>query len=113
MMTAAEILGKKTRAPRVVDIPEWADTVLVRRLGAAERFAFHQYQAGLPPDSFDHVAMLVALTLVDAEGTRLFTDADVKALNEQDPDVLLRIFRAAMEHNRIGDQEVEKAKGES
>jgi hypothetical protein len=113
LLTRAAILEADDLPRERVPVPEWGGEVLVARLAGSARFAFHQYQAGLPTDSFDHVAHLVALTVVDEDGVRLFTEEDVKALNEKSAAALLRVFRAALRHNRLGDTEVDAAKGES
>jgi len=113
LLTRAAILEGNDLPRLRLEVPEWDGHVLVAMLPGSARFAYHQYQAALPTDSFDHIAHLVALTVVDEDGARLFTDEDVKALNEKSAAALLRVFRAALRHNRLGDAEVDAAKGES
>jgi hypothetical protein len=113
ILTAAEILQAKDLPRLRLEVPEWGGAVLLAMLPGTLRWAYQRYMAELEPDSFDHVANLLALTLVNSEGDRLFTDEDVKALNEKSAPVLVRLFRAAIAHNRLSDAEVDAAKGES
>jgi hypothetical protein len=85
-----------------VEMPEWGGTVFVRSLTGAER---DQYEASMATlDKKGNVrdihmenirARLVALTVCDETGQRLFGDTDVKALGEKNAAALERVFQAA------------------
>lgn len=94
--------------PRVeVDTPEWAPfgvpTIFVRGLTAAERDDYEQSLLETGPDGrirqkrhqTNLRASFVARVIVDAEGTRVFTDKDAGALGEKNAAVIDRIWDAA------------------
>ena len=56
-------------------------------------------------------ARLVSLACVDAEGARLFTDADVDALAEKSAAALNRVFDFAAALSGLGDEDIEDLLG--
>jgi len=56
-------------------------------------------------------ARLVALSVVDDKGTRIFTDDDVKALGKKSAKALDRVFSVAQRLNGIGESDVEELAG--
>jgi hypothetical protein len=96
-----DILKADDRATEEVDCPEWGGSVLVRGMSGRERDAFEvstTQQRGRGPATRDLVnirAKLVARCVVDDEGERLFTDADVTALGEKSGAVIDRLFDVA------------------
>jgi hypothetical protein len=113
LLSATGILNANDRPLRRLSVPEWDGDVCIARLNGADAQAYSLFAQSLPPESFEHVVRLLALTLVSEEKVRLFTDEAVKDLQEKNPAVLTRIFRAAIEHNWLGDREVTRAEGES
>ncbi len=92
-----------------VEIPEWGGTVYVRGLTGAERDAF---EASINADGgqgkIQNVrARLVAFTVVDENGNRIFSDADAGILGRKSANALNRVFEVALRLNGIGNKEVE------
>lgn len=110
-----QILGASDLPKQEVPCPEWGCTVYVRSMSGAERDWFEAQVTqinDLPASAPRNIrALLVALTAVDADGMRIFSEADVDALGKKSAAVLDRLWRASLELNRIGSDELEQAKG--
>lgn len=101
-----------------VEVPEWGGAVRVRALTGAERDAFEQSiveqrTAGKPGASVkmnmrNIRAKLVALTVVDGEGNRLFTDRDADLLGKKSAAALDRVFAVAQKLSGISPEDVDE-----
>jgi hypothetical protein len=113
VLSREAILGAQDLKPTPVDVPEWDGTVYVRQLTGAERGAL---EAEAMADRTNHVATLrqrmAVRCLCDADGKRLFTDADAPALAAKSAAALDRIFAAIAKASALGDEGVATA-GES
>lgn len=122
------ILGADDLVTRRVAVPEWGGVVIVRALTAAER---DHYEAGFLDESAYEVdledkprkgprkrrsaklrmadvrARLAALTVVDAQGRRLFGDEDVKELGRKSAAALDRVVTAARELSGMTEADLE------
>lgn len=113
-----QILEAKDLETREVDVPEWGGTVLVRALSGTDRDA---YEASLVqirgkqqvPNLANIRAKLVARAVVDEDGNRLFTDADIKALGQKSAAALGRVFTVAAEMSGLDDKDIEEIEGNS
>lgn len=117
-LTRAAILAANDLKTEAVLVPEWRDEdgneeVVVKRLRGYELEAWHLLLAKQKDESGDFASSLVALTVVDADGALLFTPADIKALAQKSGAALDRVFQVAKRLNKIGEQGVVVAKGES
>ena len=96
-----------------VDVPEWGGTVRVRTLTGFERDAFEQSvitRRGKQVDmNLENLrAKLAALTIVDEDGERLFSEADVQALAQKSAAALSRVFTVAQRLNGLTNEDVEE-----
>jgi len=97
-LTREEILQARDLAYEDVEVPEWGGTVRVRGLMAYERdeLELEALEAQKKPTAVRNVrARLVARCLVNAEGKRLFTDADAEELGKKHGAVIDRLFWVA------------------
>lgn len=106
------ILAKDDLIKEKVEIPEWGGYVFVRCLTGTERDDFESSlisQKGTSKSSnFKNLrAKLVALTVVDDEGNRIFTDADVPALGKKNAAILDMLFDKAQELSGFKKQDIE------
>lgn len=102
LLIASEILGLKDRATASVHVPEWNLTVNVRAMSGSERDNFERlYLDQLKGGEINIRATLVALTVVNAEGKRVFSDNDIAALGGKSGLALHRIFTASCKLSRI------------
>lgn len=124
LLTRDEILGANDRATEEVETPEWGGPgagVTVRALSGTER---DKYQAGFysfgPNDkggmrvttvnNQNTMARLVAMSIVDADGKRMFSDADVLALGDKSAIALERVSDVAMRMSGLQSQVMEALK---
>ena len=91
-----------------VEVPEWGGRVLVRTMTGADRDAFENRMVTVKsdgtrtPDMTNLRAKLVALTLVDDAGNRLFEVGDIPRLAAKSAAALERVFEAAQRINGLG-----------
>jgi hypothetical protein len=91
---------------RVVEdvwIPEWSAYVRVSGWDGTTRWRIVQAwpRGGNGHPDTNLLALVAAVSLVDAAGTRLFTDADVPALAQKNARALDRVFAVALRLNGL------------
>jgi hypothetical protein len=97
----ADILAAQDLQYEDVAVPEWGGTVRVRGLTGRERDAFEAAVASARGKdvklNLQNVrARLAALSVVDADGARVFDERDINALGDKSAQALERVFQAAM-----------------
>lgn len=110
-----EILKAKDRTYQVVKTPEWGGQVRVQSLSGSERDEFEESILGQKSkDGSREVvtknlrAKLVALTTVDKDGNRIFSQDDVTVLGDKNAAPLDRIFAVAQKLSGISKDDVEE-----
>ena len=101
-----------------VYVPEWKTWICVRALTGAERDAFEssvveQRGKSTKMNLRNIRAKLVALTAVDEEGKRLFTDDDAALLGKKSAAALDRVFDVAQRLSGLRQEDVEELAGNS
>ncbi len=106
------ILDAEDAVRKRVPVPEWRGAVYVKGLSGAERDSFEQAclkrRKGKEFDLRGLKALLVARTLVDEDGKRMFPDADVPRLNAKSGRALDRIFKVAQRICGLSDEDVDE-----
>lgn len=108
ILSKEQILEASDLKAQPVEVPEWGGTVLVRSMTGADRDAFEASMVTVHPDGSRTPEMrnlrakLVALTLVDEAGNRLFDVADIPRLAAKSAAALERVFEAAQRINGLG-----------
>lgn len=97
-----------------IDIPEWGTDakVFIRELMAGERDKIEMLGAQLaknPNAMADFRARIAVMAICDAEGTRLFQDADLQRVSKLGGKALDRIFDAVRKLSGLDDSSVEEA----
>lgn len=105
-LTKEQILAADDLPREEVQVPEWGGSVYVRVMSGAERDAYEQSYLEKKGDSYEVNrrnlrAKLAVQTVVNENGERLFSDADVDALGAKNGGALDRIFEVASRLNRI------------
>lgn len=113
LLTREAILNAADLVTEDVEVPEWGGTVRVRGLTGSERDAFEQSimeQRGRDVAlNLRHIrAKLVALSVVDEQGRRVFSDDDVKALGQKSAVALQRVFEVAQRLSGLRSEDVEE-----
>lgn len=94
----------------LVAVPEWGGEVYVRGMNGIERDQFELSIMGSDKkQNLENIrARLVALTVVDEQGERLFTDDDVTALGRKSATALNRVVEVAQRLSAIRNDDVEQ-----
>lgn len=116
LLTRDAILQAQDLPKELVSVPEWGGEIYVRALTGAERDAFEQTIVERKGKStkmnFKNMrAKLVALTTVDEEGKRIFSDSDAELLGKKSAAALTRVFEVAQRLSGITPVDVEELTG--
>jgi len=110
LLSKENILAANDLPLECIAVPEWGGDVMVRTMTGADRDAFEASLIGKEGRMENVRARLVSLTLCDAAGARLFTDAEVETLGNKSARALDRVFTVAQRINGIGTDAVDAAK---
>jgi hypothetical protein len=124
LLTKAQILAADDLLREVVPVPEWGGEVMVRGLDGAARDQYEaeflligEIQAGERPtyelDLLNARARLVALSVVDENDQRLFSDEDVVDLGKKSAQALDRVYEVAQRLSGLSKQDVEELRKNS
>jgi hypothetical protein len=96
-----------------VEVPEWGGSVRVKALAGKDRDAFEasmQQQRGKEyvRNMANVRAKLVAKTVVDENGERMFAENEINALGQKSAAALDRIFEVAAKLSRLSDDDIEE-----
>lgn len=111
-LTKADIFKANDIKVEPVEIPEWGGVVYVKTMSGHERDAFElsQMEGGTPAEKYaDLRAKMVALTVCDEKGNRLFSVDDVQTLTKKSARALDRVFEVSQRLSRIGVGDIDKA----
>ena len=113
-----DILNADDRDVEIVEVPEWGGKVRVATITAEKRDKFESSMFkirnfGTKNQKAEYSqenlrARLVAYTVVDEDGNRIFSENDIKKLGEKSAKALDRVFEVAQELNGISDEDVEE-----
>ena len=113
------ILAAQDAVTEQVDVPEWGGAVLVKAMSGEQRDAFEKSILKDKADPSKGVEMrdfrarFAARVIVDAKGTRLFTDEDVKALSRKSAKALDRVYDAGARLAGLRKEDAERLAGNS
>jgi len=110
MLSAEDILSSKDDSLEKVSVPEWGGDVFVRTMTGGERDSWELY-ASKQMERANNVnirAKLACLCLCDENGKRLFGDGQVDALGKKSAKALDRVYSAALELNKLTDEDIEQ-----
>lgn len=113
LLTRKQILEAQDIESEVVEVPEWEGSVKVQGLTGTER---DQFESALLKGKGKNTtlnmqnvrAKLVAHSIVDQDGNRVFTDSDVGILGSKSAAALDRVFAVAQKLSGITKEDVEE-----
>jgi len=114
MLTRDQILAASDLKTEIVDVPEWGGQVTVRTMTGAEKDEWEERLLAGSEEGSRKVtlkrirATLLALTVVDESGKRLFADSDVERIAGKSAAAIDRVYEAASRLNRLSKQDVEE-----
>lgn len=116
LLTREAILQAQDLPTERVYVPEWNGELIVRGLTGAERDAFEQSiveQRGKSArmNLRNIRAKLVALTVVDEQGNRVFSDEDAEWLGKKSAAALNRVFEVAQRLSGLRSEDIEELQG--
>ena len=116
LLTKEQILAASDIQSEDVSVPEWGGSVRVKALSGAERDQFEtsifETRGKKVERNLQNMrAKLVSLSIVDEQGNRVFSDADVKALGNKSAAALDRVFGVAMRLSGVSEQDVDGLAG--
>ena len=114
LLTREAILGTLDLEREEVEVPEWGGKVLIQTMDGASRdhmdMKVYEDMAAGEAGTENFRARLLAYTIVDRDGNRLFSYNDIAALGKKSSSALRRCYDVAKRLNRITDEDVEEAK---
>lgn len=118
VLTKEAILAADDARYEIIDVPEWGGKVRIRGLSGDERDRYEQSMVAMVGSNITAklagaTSRLVAWSLVDDDGKRLFTDTEVKALGAKSAQALQRVFDAARHLSGLTKEDVESMVGNS
>jgi hypothetical protein len=115
-LNRSQILEANDMMTEIVAVPEWGGEVIVSGMTGAARDAWEQSlvvaDGGKARTNMENIrARLVAATVVDESGNRLFDDKDVVMLGRKSSAALERVCKVAQRLNGLTNEDVEQLKG--
>lgn len=112
-LTKEQILASEDIETEEVDVPEWGGMVRVRGLNGQQRDRFEaslmeRRGKRMVPNTENIRAKMVAWSVVDEKGERVFTEGDVWTLGEKSVAALNRIYEVASRLSGMTDEDVEE-----
>lgn len=122
-ITRDDIINSEDRQTEDVLVPEWGGLLTVRSLSGIERDQWEAgkvhwertKQDGLRVQRLDFgnvTAQLVALTVINEDGTNMFSTSDVLILGQKSAAALDRVAKVAQRLSGLSDKDVEEMKEE-
>lgn len=103
VLTKDQILAADDLKTEVVSVPDWGGEVIVSTMTGIDRDKLEEAAQGddgkIGTDNFR--AKLLAFTLVDEQGNRLFTENEIEALGRKSASALNKVFNVAMRLNAL------------
>jgi hypothetical protein len=111
LLTKEAVLAAQDVHYEVVPVPEWGGDIRIRSMTGADRDAWETWLVQNRSDDgkanlANLRARLAMLCCVDADGNRLFSEADVAALGAKSAKALDRVYAASTRLNAIGPEDV-------
>lgn len=114
LLSREEILAAADRLTEVVSVPEWGGAVTVRELSGTERDRYiaslytmrSNGKGGMEVASVNtegSSARLISMSVIDADGARLFKDSDVLDLGDKGSAAIQRVYDVAMRLSRLNE----------
>lgn len=116
-LTKDQILTMQDLEIKEIEVPQWKDTVYIKQLtrGQQDRYMKRQFgtmamkQQGRKQeidssiDVFGHDAWLFAQGVVDADGKRMFTDNEVKGLEEKNGEAIGHVAKGILDFSGMSE----------
>jgi hypothetical protein len=110
-LSKEQILAAADLKFEVVAVPEWGGDVRIRSMtgSARDEFEAAMFAAKGPDETLNLQnvrARMISLSVVDEQGVRLFSEADIQALGEKSGAALERVYARCTKLNAISKADV-------
>lgn len=114
ILSKEQILSADDLPKTTVDVEnEWGGEVIVRSMTGTERDAWELSNICDGEVDLSNVrARLVALTAIDEEGNRLFSEEDATELGKKSASALAKVFEASQKLNGLSADDIDTLAGE-
>jgi hypothetical protein len=106
-LTKEQIIAAQDRQFMEVDVPEWGGKVRLVSFDADQAMQhsdlMQRRKEGKPGPN--PISLMLAASIVDADGSPLFKGKDIEALGKKSPAVLMRLVEAVSKLNNLGKDE--------
>ena len=115
MLKREEILSKTSLKTKTLTIDEWGGDIIVSEMSGTNRDIWEQalQKRDVVGNIISPRAKLIAFTVVDEKGKRIFNDDDIDSIGKLSSSSLEKICLVAMSLNGLGSDDIEKAKKNS
>ena len=113
-----DILNAEDAQEKIVEVPEWNGKVRIKAMSGEMRDKFESSMVQIKNfgtknqkveyNQVNQRARLVAYSIVDEDGNRIFSEKDIIKLGQKSAKALDRVFSAAQELNGITDEDLEE-----
>ena len=99
---------------KIIEVPAWGGTVCLRLMSVGERASYElKILEGNGKAIPDFRSELLSRTLCDEQGNLLYPGPEgVEALKRKSCDEMHRLWKVALEHNALTEEEIKKIAGE-
>lgn len=114
LLTREAILAASDLKVEVVEVKEWGGSVRVSTMSGAARDEWEREIVNRANGNKwvgNARALLASYTIVDEQGNRLFSAADIEALGAKNGAALQRVCKVAQKLNRLTGADLEETKG--
>jgi hypothetical protein len=103
LLNKLQILAANDLPTQDVDVPEWGGTVRVRGMTGKERDVFiGSINNGKGKPNIDAIqSRLLSVALVNEDGSRMFSDAEIEVLQDKFSGALDEVFMVAQKLSRL------------
>lgn len=111
MLSRADILAANDLPTKTIKVPEWKGSVTLRAWSAETGVAIAKLSAEAAAMGFVEQLpeKILALSVINPDGTLMFTEDDLSALSKKSPAALHRVYHAAMALNNVSHAESDEA----
>ena len=112
MLKREEILSKTSLKTETLTIEEWGGDIIISEMSGTTRDIWEQAlrKRDVAGNIISPRAKLVAFTVVDEKGERIFKEDDVDSIGKLSSSSLEKICLVAMRLNGLGSDDIDKAK---
>lgn len=117
LLTKAQIIAADDIRTQVIDVPEWGEgaQVKIKAWSVAQADAYGSMILNRK-DDVQFIAQLrettVSMSIVNEDGSPMFTAKDMAALGKKSPAAINRVHRAALELNKLGNVDEDEEKND-